>query len=115
MLALNEVPVADTFAEAFPMTGTRLVITAETANWARTAASLACGYATSVIACDCEAGIERALSDDQTPDGRPGISLLMFAFNREALARGPSGWHASGACVRRLWRGVFSAFESSAT
>ncbi len=97
MLALNEVPVADTFAEAFSMTGTRLIITAETPQWARTSATVACGYATSVIACDCEAGIECELSADQTPDGRPGISVLMFAFNREALAEAVTG--RVGQCV----------------
>ena len=97
MLSLNGVPVADTFAEAFSMTGTRLVITAESPDWARTAATVACGYATSVIACDCEAGVERTLSADETPDGRPGVSVLMFAFNREALAEAVTG--RVGQCV----------------
>ena len=27
------------------------------------------------------------LSPDQTPDGRPGVSLLMFAFSRDALQK----------------------------
>ena len=34
------------------------------------------GYATSVIACDAEAAIERVLAPDETPDGRPGVSVL---------------------------------------
>jgi formylmethanofuran--tetrahydromethanopterin N-formyltransferase len=97
MLNLNGVPVADTFAEAFPMTGARLVITAELSRWAHTAATVACGYATSVIACDCEAGIERKLASDETPDGRPGYSVLMFAFNREALAGAVAG--RVGQCI----------------
>src|SRR5690606_22032111 len=50
------------------------------------AATQLTGYATSVIACDCEAGIERPLTPEETPDGRPGFSVLMFAFNRSALA-----------------------------
>jgi formylmethanofuran--tetrahydromethanopterin N-formyltransferase len=45
------------------------------------------GYAASVIGCDVEAGIERVLSFDESPDGRPGVSLLLFAFNRDALQK----------------------------
>ena len=85
MLAINAVPIDDTFAEAFPMTAARLIVTAETPDWARTAATVATGYASSVIGCDAEAGVERVLPPEETPDGRPGLSLLLFAFNRDAL------------------------------
>lgn len=84
---LNGVPVADTFAEAFSMTAARLLITAESDRWAQIAAAEACGYATSVIACDAEAGIDRALPADDSPDGRPGVVVLMFGFRRESLAQ----------------------------
>jgi formylmethanofuran--tetrahydromethanopterin N-formyltransferase len=87
LLVINGVPVEDTFAEAFPMTGCRLIVTAETPNWARIAAQVTTGYAASVIGCDAEAGVERTLSADETPDGRPGVSLLLFAFNRDALQK----------------------------
>ncbi len=87
MLTVNSVPVEDTFAEAFPMTAARVVVTAETIGWARTAGQTATGYASSVIGCDAEAGIERELSADETPDGRPGVSLLFFAFSRDALQK----------------------------
>lgn len=87
MLAINGVPIEDTFAEAFPMTACRLVVTAETAAWVRTAGQVTTGYAASVIGCDAEAGIERTLSPDETPDGRPGVSLLLFAFSRDALQK----------------------------
>jgi formylmethanofuran--tetrahydromethanopterin N-formyltransferase len=80
-------PVADTFAEAFGMTGTRLIITAANSRWARIAATEFCGYASSVIGCDAEAAIERELSDEETPDGRSGVSVLAFAFNRDALSK----------------------------
>jgi formylmethanofuran--tetrahydromethanopterin N-formyltransferase len=86
-LKVNDVPLDDTFAEAFPMTAARLVVTAATAQWARTAARTTCGYATSVIGCDTEAGLERELPAEQTPDGRPGVSLLLFAFSRDALQK----------------------------
>ncbi len=87
MLSINGVPLEDTFAEAFPMTAARLIVTAVTADWARIAAQEATGYAASVIGCDAEAGIERELSADETPDGRHGVSLLLFAFNRDALQK----------------------------
>ena len=69
------------------MTAARLLVTAETPAWAQTAALTATGYAASVIGCDAEAGVERYLSPDETPDGRPGVSLLLFAFNRDALQK----------------------------
>lgn len=87
MFTINDIPIEDTFAEAFPMTATRLIVTAESAYWAQTAGLSATGYAASVIACDAEAGIECSLPPDETPDGRPGVSLLLFAFNREALQK----------------------------
>ena len=87
MLTLNSVEVEDTFAEAFPMTAARVLVTAETIGWARTAGQAATGYAASVIGCDAEAGIERELSADETPDGRPGVALLFFGFSRDALQK----------------------------
>jgi formylmethanofuran--tetrahydromethanopterin N-formyltransferase len=87
LLSINGVEIEDTFAEAFPMTAARLIVTAETAAWARTAGQTATGYAASVIGCDAEAGIERTLAPEETPDGRPGVSLLLFAFNRDALQK----------------------------
>src|SRR5260221_7303388 len=86
-MKLNNVEIADTFAEAFPMTAARVLVTAETAAWARTAGQLATGYAASVIGCDAEAGIERELAPDESPDGRPGVSLLFFGFSRDALQK----------------------------
>jgi formylmethanofuran--tetrahydromethanopterin N-formyltransferase len=87
LLTVNSVPIEDTFAEAFPMTAARVLVTAETLAWAHTAGQAATGYAASVIGCDAEAGIERELSPDETPDGRPGVSLLFFGFSRDALQK----------------------------
>ena len=86
-MQINDTPIDDTFAEAFPMTAARLIVTAETLAWARTAAQTATGFAASVIGCDAEAGLERTLDAADTPDGRPGVSLLFFAFSREALQK----------------------------
>ena len=82
--------IDDTFAEAFPMVGTRLIITAIDLELATIAALEFCGNASSVIGCDCEAGIERGLGESRTPDGRPGVSVLAFAFNRKSLEKAVS-------------------------
>ena len=79
--------IDDTFAEAFGMRAARLVITAKTPRWARAAAVKLTGFATSVIACKCEAAIERELTPDETPDGRPGLSVLIFTMDSDSLAK----------------------------
>ncbi|TPQ46389.1 formylmethanofuran--tetrahydromethanopterin N-formyltransferase, partial [Prosthecomicrobium hirschii] len=84
-LSLNGVTIDDSFAEAFDMAATGLVITAPTARWAEIAARTMTGFATSVIACGVEAGIDRELSPDETPDGRPGFRVLMFGFDGKGL------------------------------
>ena len=87
----------DTFAEAFPMTAARVIVTTDTAAWAAIAGQTMTGYATSVIGCDAEAGIERVLAPDETPDGRPGVSVLVFAFSRDALEKAVA--NRVGQCV----------------
>jgi formylmethanofuran--tetrahydromethanopterin N-formyltransferase len=79
--------IADTFAEAFDMRAARVVITAQTPGWARTAAQSMTGFATSVIGCKVEAGIEGDLLTQDTPDGRPGVSVLLFAFDTAGLGQ----------------------------
>ena len=37
---VNGVPILDDFAEAFPMSGCRVIVTADTAEWAETAIRL---------------------------------------------------------------------------
>jgi formylmethanofuran--tetrahydromethanopterin N-formyltransferase len=84
-MIINEIQIDDTFAEAFNMRGTRVIITAQNHTWAYHAAHAMTGFATSVIGCGVEAGIERELSSDETPDGRPGVSILMFAMGSKVL------------------------------
>lgn len=86
-LSLHGVEIVDTFAEAFPIKAARLVITAANHKWAETAATVLCGNATSVIACDIEAAIEREVPADDTPDGRPGVAVLAFGFSVDALGK----------------------------
>lgn len=84
-MRIDGVEVADTFAEAFAMWGARAVITADDEDWAMEAARRMTGMATSVIGCGCEAGIEGPWPD--APDGRPAVSVLLFAPTKEGLAR----------------------------
>ena len=82
---INGVEIENTFAEAFKMRGARMIITAVNPQWAMTAAQVTAGFATSVIACGCEAGIERTIPADETPDGRPGASVLLFTMGSKGM------------------------------
>src|SRR5512138_2148379 len=82
---INGVEIEDTYAEAFGTWAGRVIITAANRKWAYEAANRMTGFATSVIGCGCEAGIECEL--DQTPDGRPGVSVLLFAYGKDTLAK----------------------------
>jgi formylmethanofuran--tetrahydromethanopterin N-formyltransferase len=82
---VNGVKIDNTYAEAFNMRGTRVIITAQNLKWAYHAANAMTGFATSVIGCGVEAGIECELSADETPDGRTGVSILMFAMGSKVL------------------------------
>ena len=84
-MRINGVEIEDTFAEAFKMRGARVIITAVNQRWALIAAQVVTGFATSVIACGCEAGIEEVIPADETPDDRPGVSILVFAMGRKGL------------------------------
>jgi formylmethanofuran--tetrahydromethanopterin N-formyltransferase len=86
-LTARGVRIDDTFAEAFGMRATALIITGDTARWARQAALSMTGFATSVIGCGCEAGIDIELTGKQTPDGRPGVRVLLFAVSTTELQK----------------------------
>jgi formylmethanofuran--tetrahydromethanopterin N-formyltransferase len=84
-MLINGVMIEDTFAEGFTMRAARIVITGKNLKWAREAALKLTGFATSVIGCKCEAGIERELDGTETPDGRPGLSVLLLTMDKESL------------------------------
>lgn len=86
-MIINGVRIDPTYAEAFPMKATRVIITAQNLTWAYHSARSMTGFATSVIACGCEAGIERELNPGETPDGRPGVAVLLFAMGEKGLTR----------------------------
>ncbi len=84
---IGETLIEDTFAEAFRMRYCRAILTAVDEYWLQTAAGEMTGYAASVIGCDAEAGVERTLTAEETPDGRPGAAVLLFGFSTEGLAK----------------------------
>jgi formylmethanofuran--tetrahydromethanopterin N-formyltransferase len=84
---IRGVAIEETFAEAFGMRGARVIVTAASPRWAREASLKLTGFATSVIACKIEAAIERELSPDETPDGRPGVSSLLFTMDGDSLGK----------------------------
>ena len=86
-MKLKGTEIVDTFAEAFKMAAARVVITADSEKWAEAAARSMTGFATSVIGCKCEAGIERRLDPAETPDQRPGVAVLLFAMDREGVGK----------------------------
>lgn len=96
-MVVNGVKIDDTFAEAFGMSGTALVITADTPKWAMICATTMTGFGTSVIGCGAECGIDRILSPDETPDGRHGVRVLLFGFSPDSLA--PQLKNRVGQCV----------------
>jgi formylmethanofuran--tetrahydromethanopterin N-formyltransferase len=79
--------IEDTFAEAFTMRVARVVVTGRSMRWAREAALKLTGFATSVIGCKVEAGIERELPETETPDARPGISMLVMTMGKDDLGK----------------------------
>ena len=96
-MELNGTVIVDEYAEAFGMWATRLIVTAADRHWVDIAAGETCGYGTSVIGCDAEAGVECRLDPADTPDGRPGAALLFFAFKAEALGRAAA--NRAGQCL----------------
>jgi formylmethanofuran--tetrahydromethanopterin N-formyltransferase len=84
-MQINGVTIEDTFAEAFPMWASRLIITADSPRLALLGATAASGLAISIIGCGCEAGVGLELSEEATPDHRPGRELLVFSYSPEKL------------------------------
>jgi formylmethanofuran--tetrahydromethanopterin N-formyltransferase len=86
-MTIRGVLIEDTFAEAFTMRVARIVITGRSTRWVRAAALKLTGFATSVIGCKCEAGVERELAAAETPDGRPGVSVLFMTASKDDMGK----------------------------
>jgi formylmethanofuran--tetrahydromethanopterin N-formyltransferase len=61
------------------------LITAASKRWALVAAQETTGFGTSVIGCPSEAGIEKVVAGDVTPDGRPGVYIQICTFGYKAM------------------------------
>jgi formylmethanofuran--tetrahydromethanopterin N-formyltransferase len=81
----NVCQIVDTFAEMFPMWVGRVLITAANEKWALTAATVATGFASSIIMSPAEAGIEGLISADKTPDRRVGALVQFYHRTRPDL------------------------------
>ena len=79
--------IDDTFAEAFRMRYVRLLVTAHDEHWLDAALREFCGYSSSIIACDSEIGPAERLTAEESPDGRPGVAVMVFGFSAAALAK----------------------------
>lgn len=113
-MKINGVDIVPTFAEAFKMTATRILITALNEHWALQAAQTMTGFATSVIGCGVEAGIGHAVDPAQTPDGRPGVTVLLFAVSEKDLCKQLE--NRLGQCVLTCpTTAVFSDLQSEKT
>nr|WP_146590147.1 formylmethanofuran--tetrahydromethanopterin N-formyltransferase [Posidoniimonas polymericola] len=86
-MQIGATEIIDTFAEAFRMRYTRLVLTALDEHWLDAAARELCGYGSSVIGCDAEIAVEQKVDAADTPDGRPGLLVMAFGFSSEALGK----------------------------
>ena len=64
-MIINGIKIENTFAEAFPMKASRIIVTAETKYWVSKAVESMTGFATSVIACGCEGGVEKVAKSYQ--------------------------------------------------
>ena len=81
----NGVVIVDTFAEMFSMWVGRALITAENERWACTAATVATGFASSIIMSPAEAGIQGFVSKEETPDKRLGVLVHFYHRTRPDL------------------------------
>jgi formylmethanofuran--tetrahydromethanopterin N-formyltransferase len=84
-MELEGVEIEDTFAEAFPIKVARVLITAVNEKWAMEAAKETTGFGTSVIGCPAEAGIDKILTSEETPDGRPGVAIMICNFKKDGI------------------------------
>lgn len=89
--------IDDAHSDGFAMHVARLIVTADDAYWLEAAAQAACGYGTSIIGCDAEAGVEQRLDPERTPDRRGGVALLFFARTSEKLVEAVR--HRTGQCL----------------
>jgi formylmethanofuran--tetrahydromethanopterin N-formyltransferase len=79
--SVHRAEIEDTYAEAFRSIYAEVLITARDRVWLDHAINAATGNASSSILCDCEAGLDRYVGPEATPDKRPG-AVVQFHVPR---------------------------------
>jgi formylmethanofuran--tetrahydromethanopterin N-formyltransferase len=82
---MDDSKIDDTYSECFTMWYSRILITAITKKLALAAARNTVGFASSIIMCSAEAGIERTIPKEETPDGRPGVIIQIWVRKSELM------------------------------
>ena len=109
-LMVNGVAIDDTFAEAFDMRATAIVITAPTARWAAQAAATMTGFATSVIGCGCEAASKASCRRGRRPTDGPACACSCLR-SRPRNCRSNCKTASGNACSPALARPVTPGFD----
>ena len=73
-----EAEIDDTYAEAFEGLYSEILVTAKNSKWLMASVNSAIGFATSTVGCTCEAGIDRIIEPENTPDGRIGAAVQFW-------------------------------------
>jgi formylmethanofuran--tetrahydromethanopterin N-formyltransferase len=84
-MEIKGVRIDDTYAEAFPAWLSKVIITGATKELAYRSAVVATGFATSVIGCAAEAGIDHYVPPQKSPDGRPGYAIIIAHPSKKKL------------------------------
>src|SRR6188472_140189 len=96
-MQIGPTQILDTYAEAFGVRFTRLIITAADDYWLDAALRSITGYGTSILGCDAEAGVEQYLPADRSPDGRPAAAVLLFGFTADSVTH--AAQHRVAQCI----------------
>lgn len=113
-LSINNIPVDDTYCEAFSGVFTRFIVTAKDKKRLRRAAYLSTALPSTVFS-KSEGGIESWLSPSETPDGRMGAIIQIWVNDikgsRDILAS-EMGWRIRQGILVVPTTSVFNALDS---
>ncbi|MCL7415981.1 MAG: hypothetical protein M8349_08010, partial [ANME-2 cluster archaeon] len=111
---INNIPVDDTYCEAFSGVFTRFIITAKDEKRLHRAAYLSTALPSTVFG-KSEGGIEAWLKPDETPDGRMGAIVQIWVNdikNSEDILANELGWRIRQGILVVPTTSVFNALDS---
>lgn len=111
---INNIPVDDTYCEAFSGVFARFIITAKDNKRLRRAAYLSTALPSTVFG-KSEGGIESWLNSGQTPDGRMGAVVQIWVndmTNAEHILKTELGWRIRQGILVVPTTSVFNALDS---